>query len=57
MYGNGRKYFMKDGIRVPVCVIGEAVRLAAASLITVVRNIRRISLHWQKAMVQKESVS
>ena len=56
MCGNGRKCFMKGGIRVPVCVIGEAVRPAAASLVMIVRNIRRISLHWQKAMVQKESV-
>ena len=47
---------MKGGIRVPVCVTGKAVRPAAASLVMIVRNIRRISLHWQKAMVQKESV-
>ncbi len=57
MYDNGRKCFMKGGIRVPVCAIGEAVRQAVISLIIVVRNIHLISLRWQRAMVQKESVS
>lgn len=48
---------MTGGIRVPVCAIGEAARQAATGLTITVRNIRLISLHWQKAMAQRESVS
>ena len=48
---------MKDDIPVPVCVIGEAAGQAVTSLMAAARNIRLISLHWQKAMVQEEFVS
>ena len=43
-------------IQVPVCVTEEVVKQAVIPRITVVRNIRLILLHWQKAMGRRVSV-
>lgn len=42
---------MTGGIRVPVCAIGEAVKLAVTGLVIADRNIRRISKVFGAAVI------
>lgn len=42
---------MTGGIRVPVCAIGETVKLAVTSLVIADRNIRRISKVFGAAVI------